>query len=133
GKCLVVDTTPASTYPVTAAVTVRAATSGSEEGERLPMVTSAEPTVTSATGANAHVNPRERSSSDVVLAAARTARAPARPETSSVSPAVWNDGNSVATPSRWETTPPSWSTPITAGKSRPLAATASETARVVAR
>ncbi len=57
GKCLVVETRPAASYPSTAAAVAREARAGSEEADRLPMVGSASPMVTSATGAKTQVKP----------------------------------------------------------------------------
>ncbi|GAA2013005.1 hypothetical protein GCM10009719_24430 [Nocardioides kribbensis] len=106
---------------------------GSVDGEREPMVGSPAPIVTSATGAKTQVKPRPRSSMASASAAARTTARPGFSPAATASPAAAKAGKSVATPERWETSPPSWSTPTTGGKSRPSALTAASTAAVVAR
>ena len=132
GKCFVVETSPAASYPVTAAAVASAARAGSEEGDRLPIVGSAAPMVTSATGAKTQVKPSCRSSRAVDRAASVTTCSPVPGSAAIASPASAKAGKSVATPRRWATRPPSWSTPTTAGKDRPSSATASLTAAVVA-
>ena len=107
---------------------------GRRDGDRDPIVGSAAPIVTSATGAKTHVKPRlaqlQRGGTGrlrpTLLARLALRRQPHRH--------LANGGNSVAMPRRCETTPPSSSsTPMTAGQSRPSAACARVTAAVVAR
>jgi hypothetical protein len=69
----------------------------------------------------------------VAAAAFRTTVRPRLGSVATAFPPSWNGGKVVATPSRWATTPPSWSTPITGGNSRPSPACALATAAVVAR
>jgi hypothetical protein len=103
GKCLTVETTPAASKPRTAAAVALAAMAGSSLAERVPIVGSAAPMVTSATGANTQVKPRSRSSSPVAYAAWRTISRPLGPSASIAAPAASNAGNSVAMPRRCDT------------------------------
>ena len=117
GKCLAVDSTPASSNPATWPTTASPTMPGNAPGDRIPMTGLLGRTLTSATGAKSMLTPPADSHLPVRSATSRAAAFPRSLSPATAAPSTIAPGSVTGIRMRRTRVPFSWSAPISSGGS----------------